>query len=165
MATWLEEVAAEEGDEGPALRPRRVRQDTELDMTPMIDCTFLLLIFFTVSATLEPSSAPDLPVARKGKGVDDDMCVIVTIAAADDQGRGVVYLGDGTQGEPTTGTPEAIRAAVRAELEQGVRDGKKVLLIKAEGRVAEREVLNVARASTELEGDPVPVAVAVKESK
>lgn len=56
----------------PERRHRRVREDEgneETDMTPMIDMTFLLLIFFMVSSTMTPASQSELPGATAGRMV------------------------------------------------------------------------------------------------
>lgn len=48
-------------------RPRFTRRDTILDLTPMVDVVFLLIIFFMVSTTfitLESGLPVDLPQAR-----------------------------------------------------------------------------------------------------
>ncbi|MEM9368312.1 MAG: biopolymer transporter ExbD [Planctomycetota bacterium] len=44
----------------------RSEDESELDMTPMIDMTFLLLIFFMVTSTLSPFSDLELPEAMAG---------------------------------------------------------------------------------------------------
>jgi len=52
----LEEAAEE------AVRFRRKEEtDTEVDMTPMIDCVFLLLIFFLVTASFQLQKALEVP--------------------------------------------------------------------------------------------------------
>lgn len=43
------------------LRPREPLTDTELDMTPMVDVTFLLLIFFMITAALGLQKSYELP--------------------------------------------------------------------------------------------------------
>lgn len=45
------ELHLEDDDEPPVRFVKRKRADEELDMTPMVDVTFLLLIFFMVTAT------------------------------------------------------------------------------------------------------------------
>ena len=69
----------QEEDEGPVLARRPVEDSAEMDITPMIDITFLLLIFFIVCSTMSQSSAVKLPPARHGKGVDEQMAVIITV--------------------------------------------------------------------------------------
>jgi hypothetical protein len=49
LSTWLSENVAD--TEEAILHPRRqVQPEEELDITPMIDVTFLLLIFFLVAS-------------------------------------------------------------------------------------------------------------------
>ena len=48
----------------PGTRRRRVRpveEDDGLDMTPMIDCTFLLLIFFMITASFHLQKGLEFP--------------------------------------------------------------------------------------------------------
>jgi len=49
-----------------SLRRRRQRQNADLDITPMIDVTFLLLIFFMVTSTMQATPDKDLPPAVSG---------------------------------------------------------------------------------------------------
>ena len=63
-------IEIDEAEEIPVLPKRRMQVDTEMDMTPMIDCTFLLLVFFVVGAKLDPDAIVQLPPARYGAGVD-----------------------------------------------------------------------------------------------
>ncbi|GAA5506378.1 biopolymer transporter ExbD [Novipirellula caenicola] len=51
-------VAEEEDDDVPKRQPR---QDDELDMTPMVDVTFLLLIFFMVTASFSLQKSIEMP--------------------------------------------------------------------------------------------------------
>ncbi|MCP4817216.1 MAG: biopolymer transporter ExbD, partial [Planctomycetaceae bacterium] len=64
MAT--DTIAPEEQDDHvaePALRlgARRREEDVEMDITPMIDVTFLLLIFFLVASKMSADQAVALP--------------------------------------------------------------------------------------------------------
>lgn len=47
-------------DEGPVL-PRKERPEQEMDMTPMVDVTFLLLIFFMVTAAFSLQKSIEMP--------------------------------------------------------------------------------------------------------
>ncbi len=49
------------GDDDDALPPRKKRPDDELDMTPMVDVTFLLLIFFMVTASFSLQKSVQMP--------------------------------------------------------------------------------------------------------
>jgi biopolymer transport protein TolR len=150
MATIADELA--DADDTPVIAPRKVKQDTDLDMTPMIDCTFLLLIFFTVGATIEPSGGIELPEARYGVGVDPDTAVIVTLAQRDEEGLADIFLADGKSGSPLTGEPPEQAEAIREYVEEGYVSGKRAVLINAERGVISREVQRVAAAAAEVEG-------------
>lgn len=59
-----------------------IEEDTELNMTPMIDCVFLLLIFFMVTTVFQQpySLKVELPAARWA-GVVDEKKLVATISA------------------------------------------------------------------------------------
>lgn len=68
------------GSGGP--KKRKV-EEAELDITPMIDVTFLLLIFFMVTSTMKPTPDKDIPRALMGKNADMGEGVVdVTIRAS-----------------------------------------------------------------------------------
>ena len=77
----------------PAAIRSRAAEDFELDITPMIDITFLLLIFFLVCSTTDQESTIELAKARHGRGVGERDSVIITIS---DEGvdSAPVYLAD-----------------------------------------------------------------------
>jgi biopolymer transport protein ExbD len=60
------EAAAEAGDavlSPVTFRSRRVQRDDDLDMTPMVDVTFLLLIFFMITAAFSLQKSLELPAS------------------------------------------------------------------------------------------------------
>jgi biopolymer transport protein ExbD len=67
-----------EGDEDPFKRERKGAPG-ELDITPMIDVTFLLLIFFMVTSTMKEPATADVPPARYGVGTDSGEATILTV--------------------------------------------------------------------------------------
>ena len=158
-----------EAEESPILPRRRVEASTDLDITPMIDIVFLLLIFFLVASVPDPQVAADLPRARHGKGVDKRTSVVVTVKDLGD-GQTEIYLGNGKRGDllpETPGDREAvIRKAVagqaiallpadpdvqqdvirRAVQEGNKNQGKTAVLVKAEKRVPSGVTARVAEA-------------------
>ena len=102
-STWNEQIA--DGPSGPVLKRRRIADALELDITPMIDITFLLLIFFLVASTPDLQVAVELPPARHGLGVSARTATIVTIAKRGGPGGALVYLADGKIGEPLPDDP------------------------------------------------------------
>lgn len=59
MPTLPPSMQAEEGDDDPPKRTKR--KEDELDMTPMVDVTFLLLIFFMVTASFSLQKSMSMP--------------------------------------------------------------------------------------------------------
>ncbi len=74
------------GDQTEILFGKREREETEMDMTPMVDVTFLLLIFFMVTAAFSlqkslqvPTPRPDEPsqnVQQRDPQEDPDMVTV-----------------------------------------------------------------------------------------
>ena len=63
-----------------ALARRRPLPETEMDITPMIDITFLLLIFFLVASKMDPNNAVALPKARYGTSVVEKNSVVILVS-------------------------------------------------------------------------------------
>ena len=59
-----------ENDDEVYVRRKRKQQDTEIDITPMIDVTFQLLIFFMVTSTMQGNPPADLPPAKSGGSIE-----------------------------------------------------------------------------------------------
>ena len=93
----------EESDDeaAPILGHRRRKLDSgDLDITPMIDVTFLLLIFFMVTSTMKEPATADVPPARHGVGVgvDNGEALVVTISRPEGEGGETrIQLPDGTR--------------------------------------------------------------------
>jgi biopolymer transport protein ExbD len=146
--------------DGPVLTRRRVPLDNNLDMTPMIDVTFLLLIFFLVSSIPDPSKALQLPAAESGLGVSSNDALVITVAQDEAAREPTVYLADGRTGQPLPSALKAQDEAVRAAAEAAARNGKTEVLIKAEGHIRHHHIARLVRAA----GVPgVSVNLAVKE--
>jgi biopolymer transport protein ExbD len=146
-------------EDAPVIKRRRLSSDTDMDMTPMIDCTFLLLIFFTVAAKLEPDTAVTLPPAQFGKGVDPHRCVMITIAKPATGSDADIYINDGKVGAALTGDAEAQGRQITEAVEAGQLKGQANVLIKAERGVLQRDVARVASAASQVEGVTLNLAV------
>jgi biopolymer transport protein ExbD len=117
----------------------------ELDLTPMIDVTFQLLIFFMVSSTLQSIPDIDLPVAAHSIGVETDGAAVLTLFAGGPQSPPRIVLGDGV-GE------EATIEEIRAYVAEAVAAGRTKIVVKAEGDITHGFVGEVARAIVAVEG-------------
>jgi biopolymer transport protein ExbD len=141
---------------------RPMPNDGDMDITPMIDITFLLLIFFLVATRMDTESAIELPAARNGTAVAAKSAVIFTVTRGDGEGA-FVFQGDGAVSEnllPTTDLAkqeQEIMAYVEAGL--NARIPKRHVIIKAEREVKHREVARVAKAVGQLPDVPLYVAV------
>jgi biopolymer transport protein ExbD len=128
-------------------RKRQITLETQVDMTSMIDVTFLLLIFFMVTASLEPSNEVDLPPAEFGKGVDAGTATVITVTQP--QGGGGfanVVVGEGT------GAAVHDLAEVTEAVQAGLAEGRLHVIVQAERRVHHREVQRVFRAAAAVDG-------------
>lgn len=122
---------------------------TDMDITPMIDVTFLLLIFFLVAARLSDEAFVELPTAKNGTAVSQESSVIVTLTPGTGDSANV-YMGDGA--DEATRIDSGSLEDQQRELESYIQDGltvqsKSQLLIKAEVGVRHRDVARVARAA------------------
>ena len=55
---------------GKLIGRKKRTADVDLDITPMIDVTFLLLIFFMVTSTMQTSPDKDIPPAVSGENAN-----------------------------------------------------------------------------------------------
>ena len=149
----------DEEEEGPVLPRRPVTDTAEMDITPMIDITFLLLIFFLVCSTANVQSAVELPPARHGTGVSDRTSVVLTVADRGGPGPALVYLADGKKGNPLPDDEDLRAAEITQAVEQGMQEGKSTVLVKAEKGVKHGDVWRVETAVGQVEGVRLYVAV------
>jgi len=142
----LDEVIGED----ELLKPRRRLEDTEMDITPMIDITFLLLIFFLVASNMDQSASVLLPPAQYGTTVANRASVFVTLDKPAGDEPAPVYKGDGP--DPGNLIEASDLEALETELETYVADTileddrKRYVVIKAARGVKHRDVARVAKS-------------------
>ena len=75
--------------------------DTQVDMSPMIDMVFLLLIFFIVNATLiivEMDKRVQVPIARYSEKQNDKMGrIVINVYSDEHAGEGRFRMADGKE--------------------------------------------------------------------
>ena len=142
-----------------AAQKRRAGEDDDVDITPMIDITFLMLIFFLVSSTPDQQTAIELPDALYGKAVAQLDSVIFTIAEGGlDQAP--VFEADGKIPEAALSENPAQQAEqIREAVTAGLREGKTDVVIKADRGVTYRNVARVISHVSEVEGVKLHLAV------
>ncbi len=150
------------------IRPRRMQlPEADIDITPMIDITFLLLVFFLVASAIASQTPVNLPEARYGDAVSADEAAVVTIAA-DGTGGAAIYKGDGINDNwRLTSSSLPAQEDELAEYMQSQFDsdsGKRHVLIKAAKEVRHRHVVRVSHAAGRvLTSGQLYVAVAEEE--
>ena len=151
-------------DDTPLDSPAYSLDDSEMDITPMIDITFLLLIFFIVAARLDEDAPVELPPARHGTAVAVKSSVILTVAQGEND-EAQVYFGDGKAAEQLIDAADldAQEAAITQYVEEGMAQGKENVLIKAEEAVRHRDVARVSAAVGRAERENQDLFVAVLE--
>lgn len=153
-------------DEVAPLRfPRRRVEEAEMDITPMIDVTFLLLIFFIVASKMDPQKAIDLPSAQHGLPVaaKSAATLIVAKGSGDD-----VIIYKGASKDPQNRVTGEL-AAQDEQIEQFVADQihgappKRNVLIMAEKGIHYRHVDRVARAASRVMEDELLYVAVLEE--
>lgn len=152
------------GEESEAVTFRKPRQESvEFDITPMIDMTFLLLIFFLVTSAMDVGRAVELPPARYGKGASPAQATIITIAYQGENVPPAVYLADGKVGAPLPESPEEQRAKIQDAVRAGLQSGKTSVLVKAERQLKHKEVSRILEDIGEVGGVQIYVGVMEKD--
>jgi biopolymer transport protein ExbD len=122
------------------LEQKDIGDDLELDMSPMIDMVFLLLIFFIVASQIvDEKPKVEIPTAAFGK-IDEDQTGRFMISVKKD---GAYYV----RSEPEKKTIEEIKQRIELEL---AADPKLRILIRADGDVKYKENEKITIACAEV---------------
>jgi biopolymer transport protein ExbD len=129
---------------------RPSREQPEFDITAMVDLVFMMNIYFLV--TFVGAAALNLPAAKFVTALDADEAVIFTVTRSLDGKGATLYVGDSTDGEPITDETEQAQR-IQAAVEQGVAEGKKYALMKAERKVRMADFFRIASLAVAPVGD------------
>ena len=128
-------------------------RDEHIDMTPMVDVVFQLMTFMLFSVQMTGGEKVDVPPARHGVGVEKSAATFLTLLPpARPGGEATVLLGNG-DGDPAT--LEQAKEAVA----DGLRQGRRKVVLQADGAVPHGEVLRLAGAVAEVEGVTLHIGV------
>ncbi|MEX0794291.1 MAG: biopolymer transporter ExbD [Pirellulaceae bacterium] len=163
-------------DESDIMPRKRVREESELDITPMIDITFLLLIFFIVASKLDSDPVQNMPTAQYASHVAISESVVITMIEGGREGRAKVFKGDGLDdkmfvddadiGVQEQEISDYVAMAFAGELPGG-EPPKQFVLIKAAEDIRSGELNRVALAAAR-GGENVEVStlfIGVKEDQ
>ncbi len=119
-------VFDDDDDDGFGQRKKASIADADLDITPMIDVTFLLLIFFMVTSTMQGTPDRDIPTAKSGTAKSPaGMVELVILAPATAGGNPALEV---------DGRPASLEE-FRSQLLQKSGDGELEVMILAERQV------------------------------
>ncbi len=137
------------------------KDDAEMDITPMIDITFLLLIFFLVASKMDSDSEIELPTAKNGTAVTTKNSAIVTITDAGD-GQVNIYLGNGAvaANRITTNDLAEQETLIADYIDRLLRqENKAQVIIKAAKDIKHRDVARIMQAVGMVDNAKLYVAV------
>ena len=145
---------------------RRKLEEADMDITPMIDMTFLLLIFFIVTSKMGPKAGIELPPAKHGTAAVEKNNVILTLGPGDPVAR--VYRGESLDPADafTAGNLEDQENEVVAYIESEISKsdgGKNGVLVQAAKGLKHREVARIAKAAAR--ADVADLYVGIVEKK
>jgi biopolymer transport protein TolR len=145
---------ADVADDGWGGQKRSI-PEADLDITPMIDVVFLLLIFFMVTSTMQASADLEIPGAKHGVGMDSVRTTVFIVKNPSAEGGDpVIVMENGN---------EVSLEEVTSEVQQKMQDNITQVIIKADGRVSHGFVQEVIKAVTSVEG--VSFSIAVRDKK
>ena len=154
----------QEVEELPVCVSNKDREEPDLDITPMIDITFLLLIFFIVCSKMDQDAAVDLPPAKTGIGVVNSQAVMLIVRKGTDR-RARISTADGTE-FPLSDTLEAQEEQITEYVQDQLGGGDKFeIVIKAEKAVSHGEVSRVTKAAGKAASDGHRLHLAVMETQ
>ena len=120
----------------------------EVDMTPMIDCVFLLLVFFMVSTTFNKQEA-DISFALPGTAEQSDSVEIPDEQIIQITAAGNVFLNDLEYDKPTDpDMPELVKTLILFRQTAEANKVPAMITIAPEDDVKQQRVVDVLNACT-----------------
>ena len=132
-------------------------REEQIDFTPMVDVVFQLMTFMLFSLQATGGEEINVPAAKHGVGVEQDAATFISLIPPPVTGgaaKAVIGLGDG---------PGATAEQVKQAVAQGVREGRKKVVLQADGAVPHGDVIQWAATVTEVEG--ISLHIGVQELK
>lgn len=151
-------------------KPRRKAQDSELDITPMIDITFLLLAFFVVASKMQEQAPIPLPYAKHGEAIAAKDAVMINIDQNAPDVDAMFYLGRTLEkGTGIFETEEDLEERIQQYVEQQLAQNDKIkyIVIRA-GNQARMRNMKLAKQAANRgipEGREITLHAAVNEGQ
>ncbi|MGE0755509.1 MAG: ExbD/TolR family protein [Pirellulaceae bacterium] len=148
-APEIDDLDATEDGAPFTLPTRRTTEDTEMDMTPMIDMTFQLLIFFLVTFKSDPAASIPLPSAKFGSAVPSRNAIIVSVQKGEGINPAKIYKGFANDPKNLINTTDLkeIESQLMDYIQTEADRGEKTMVIIQAGKdVKHRDVAAVANS-------------------
>jgi len=160
MSNDAGDVDDDDDDEGVGMK-RAGFDDSESDITPMIDMTFLLLIFFIVTSTMDPAEIGKIPRAVSGLNVPAEESAVLFLANGAG-GKAVITTSEKKELSPDedTQTSELVEF-ITAELDRG----KKQVMLFGDAELQVGEMTRVQRVIGDAFEDLPSTYVAVQSER
>lgn len=143
--------------------PRKKRDDDEMDITPMIDITFLLLIFFIVCSTMDPTKIGTIPPADNGLAISAKNAAVIFInpSGPDDV---ILSRYDGTEfSKDEDEQASEIIEYITSELEKTIGVSKQHVMLFGDANVKVGQVTRIQKIIGDAFEDLSSTYIAVKE--
>jgi biopolymer transport protein ExbD len=134
---------------------KRLVDDARFDVTAMVDLVFMMNIFFLVTWAEMARAEIDLPRAKHCVAAAQNQSVIFTIIKGP-----AFFIGDSSSGASVS--PGELEQKVADAVEEGLREERNIILIKAERDVPLRDVARLASIATAVKGTQLMLAVIEK---
>jgi len=152
---------SEDGEPEAVEMPERPPMEGEMDITPMIDLTFLLLIFFILTSKMTGEKTYDVPPAKNGSNVSSKICVTLLVS----RGSGESPIVARADGSVFAEDPEQQAAEIGEYIQLELESGRKTeVLIRAAGNVTSGQMKKVKQAVSEILEEGKMLNIAVSES-
>jgi len=163
MSNAIDDTFADDDAADDFAMPKKKRGDDEMDITPMIDITFLLLIFFVVCSKMDPTQMGNIPEAQNGIAISAKESAVVFIEPAGND-KVVLTRIDGSEfsTDEETQTAELIEY-ISEELKSTLGQEKNHVMIMGDGEVSVGEVTRVQKIIGDAFEDIESTYIAVKE--
>jgi biopolymer transport protein ExbD len=146
-------------DEDTLVPRKALVDDARFDVTAMVDLVFMMNIFFLVTWAEMARAEIDLPKAAHCSAAAQARSTVFTIVNV--SGSAAFYLGDSGSGGSIA--PTELEQTVSGAVEEGLRDERDIVLIKAERDVKLRDVARLAGIATSVKGIQLMLAVIEKQ--
>ncbi|GHT25543.1 hypothetical protein FACS18942_00750 [Planctomycetales bacterium] len=129
---------------------RNNRNNADIDITPMIDVVFLLLIFFIVCSAMNRDTAVQLPKAKYGISVNPKTANVLILTGIEDNSS--VFVMNGAQKIQCSGSEDERRDEIVQYIQNGIKSGKTDVVIQADRRLYNGEVAKAEAAAASVPG-------------